>query len=323
MSALRPITMTDDTSEGQVMINWTQVLEDAIKYDTNDEEETMRAKAKERKWHKAAEQALWEEQAWLEAKRVAREQAKAKKAERERAERIAQEAKEQRAEAGKGSEAGGEVKKVVMDCSCTCCAWAQVICKFVIDSNKKRMACVCCNLSKGKCCWPRDGKDTKAGPKAIGRLDKGKQRKIDKENTEAGPSKQKQVKTSARLTKVLDLDEPNTSRSRQREASTERYSGLEDKLECLINMVGLIANNLASLFKLHETMVENSGQITNTLKSLLNKSYGYGMLVTPPDLDSSEFNSDKLHEEAKWLKTHGKDKEEESRGEDETMAEAK
>ncbi|KIN94634.1 hypothetical protein M404DRAFT_34857 [Pisolithus tinctorius Marx 270] len=62
--------------EGQVMIDWTQVSEDTIKYDTDNEEETMRAKAKERKRQKVAEQACWEEQAQLEAERVEREKAK-------------------------------------------------------------------------------------------------------------------------------------------------------------------------------------------------------------------------------------------------------
>ncbi|KIO00524.1 hypothetical protein M404DRAFT_29442 [Pisolithus tinctorius Marx 270] len=316
MSNSRPIVTANNNNKGQVIIDWAQVPDDNIRYDTDDEEEVMRVKAKERKRQKVAEQAWQEEQAWLEAKRAEREKAEAKRAAWEAKEERAckeeekcraeeeKEAKQKcKAKAGAGGSETGEVKKVVMDPGCTCCAWAKT--------------------SKGKCCWPRDGKDTEASPKAIGRSDKGKKRKINKENAEAGPSKQKQVKMSARLTKVLNLDEPKASRSGQREASTERYSGLEDKLEHLIDVTGLIANNLASLFELHETVVKNLGWIANALESLLDKSYGYGMSVTPPDSDSSEFNSDELHKEAKWLKTHSKDKEEESRGEDETMAEAK
>ncbi|KIO10109.1 hypothetical protein M404DRAFT_21803 [Pisolithus tinctorius Marx 270] len=98
MSALRLITMTDDNSGGWVMINWTQVLDDTIKYNTDDKEEMMRAKAKERKWHKAAEQAWQEEQVWLEAERVERE--------RIEAERLVCEAKEERAKIKKDTEAG-------------------------------------------------------------------------------------------------------------------------------------------------------------------------------------------------------------------------
>ncbi|KIO10209.1 hypothetical protein M404DRAFT_21878 [Pisolithus tinctorius Marx 270] len=303
------------------------VSEDAIKYDTNEEEETMRAKAKERKRRKAAEQARREEQARLEAERVVREQAEAERAEREKAEaeKAAWEAEERRvreeeerweaerrhkAETGKGDEAGGEVKKVVMDPGCTRCAQANIVCEFVVDSNKKRMACVCCNLSKGKCRWPGDGKDTEAGPKAIG---KGKKRKVDEENAEAGPSTQKRVKTSAKLTEVLDLDEP--------EAGTVYPSGLEEKLEQLIDTVGMIANNLAGLFKLQEAVVENSGCIADALESLLDKSYGFGMAVSPSDLGSSELDSDELCEEAEWLKNHGEDNEEETEGEDKDMAE--
>ncbi|KIN95083.1 hypothetical protein M404DRAFT_34471 [Pisolithus tinctorius Marx 270] len=294
----------------------------------------MRAKAKERKRRKVAEQAWQEEQARLEAKRAEREKAKAERAAQEaEEERACEEEKcrakeEKEAEAGKGSEARaggsetGKVKRVVMDPGCTCCAWAKVICEFVVDGNKKRVTCMRCNQSKGKCHWPGDGKDAEAGPKAVGRSDKGKKRKINEENAEAGPSKHKRAKTSARPTEVLDLDEPEASGSRQREAAAERYSGLEDKLECLIDAAGLIANNLASLFKLHETAVKNSGWIANALKLLLNESYGYRVLVTPPDSDSSEFDLDELCEEADWLKAHGKDKEEESGGEDETMAEA-
>ncbi|KIN94582.1 hypothetical protein M404DRAFT_34924 [Pisolithus tinctorius Marx 270] len=344
MSDSRPINTTDNNNEGQAIIDWTQVSEDAIKYDTNDKEETMRAKAKERKQCKVAEQAQREEQARLEAERAERERVEAERAERERAEaeRAEREAEEKKvckeeerweaehkhkAKASKGDEAsasgeaGGEVKQVVMDPGCTHCTQAQVICEFVVDGNKKCMACVHCNLSKGKCCWPGDGKDPEASPKAVGRLDKGKKRKINKENAKARPSKQKWAKTSARPTEVLDLDEPKASRSRQREASAERYLGLEDKLEHLIDVAGLIANNLASLFELHKTAVKNSGCITDTLELLLDESYGFGMAVSPSDSGSSELDSDELHKEADWLKNHSEDEEGEAKGEDEDMAE--
>ncbi|KIO00199.1 hypothetical protein M404DRAFT_29806 [Pisolithus tinctorius Marx 270] len=204
MSESRLISTTGNDNEGQVVIDWTQVADDAIRYDTDDEEEVMKAKVKERKRQKVAEQARWEEQARLEAERVAREQAKA--------ERIAWEAEEQRArkeeekcraeeekeaerkhkaKADKGDEAGGEVKKVVMD---------------------------------------------------------------------------------------------------------------------------------PGLFELHETTVENSGCIANTLESLLDKSYSFSMAVSPSDSGSSELDSEELCEEAKWLRTHGEDEEEETEGEDEAMA---
>ncbi|KIO05404.1 hypothetical protein M404DRAFT_25531 [Pisolithus tinctorius Marx 270] len=320
MSDSRPIAVTDNDDEGWVVIDWTQLPDDDIRYDTNNEEEVMKAKAKERKRRKAAEQAWREEQARLEAERAAREKAEA--------ERIAQEAKEQRvreeeerrraeeekeaerkckAKANKGDEARGEVKKVVMDPSCTHCAQAQTVCEFIVDGNKKRVACVRCNLSKGKCRWPGDGKDAEAGPKI--KADKGKKRKADEETPEPGLSQKKRVKMSARPIEVLDLDET--------EAGAARYSGLEGKLERLIKAAGLIANNLASLFELHETAVENSGCIADALES-----YGYRMAVSPLDLGSSELDSDELREEAKWLKAHGEDGEEETEGEDEAMAEA-
>ncbi|KIO09670.1 hypothetical protein M404DRAFT_22130 [Pisolithus tinctorius Marx 270] len=341
MSELRPISTTSNNDEGRVVVDWTQVSDDAIRYDTDDEEEMMRAKAKERKRRKAAEQARQEEQAQLEAKRVERERIEAKRAEREKVERIAWEAKEQRvhedeekckakeekeaeqkrkAETGKSSEAGGEVKRVVMDPGCTRCDQAQVVCKFLKDGNKKRVACVCCNQSKGKCWWPGDRKDIKAGPKA-GRANKGKKQKADKESAEAGPSKQKWVKTSARLTEVLDLNEFEAGGSRVKEASAARYSGLENKLERLIKAAGLIANNLASLFKLHETAVKNLGRIADALEALLDESYGFSVVVSPSDSGSSELDSDELREEAEWLKAHSEDEEEESEGEDESMAE--
>ncbi|KIO14429.1 hypothetical protein M404DRAFT_18591 [Pisolithus tinctorius Marx 270] len=323
MSESRPIVTANNNNKGCAIIDWTQVPDDEIRYNTEDKEEVMKANLKERKRHKAAEQAQQEEQAWLEAKRVAKEQAKAKRAEREKAERIVWEAKEQRvheeeerhkakeereakqrckAKAGKGDEAGaggskaGKVKKVVMDPGCMCCAWAQVICEFLMDGNKKQVACVHCNQSKGKCQWPGDRKDAKASPKAI----KGKKRKVDEDNAEAGPSMQKWVRTSVRPTEVLDLDEFEAGGSRAKEASAARYLGLENKLD---------------LFELHETVVENSGQIADALELLLDQSYGFRMAVSPSD-------SNKLCKEAEWLKTHGEDEEEESEGEDESMAEA-
>ncbi|KIN92808.1 hypothetical protein M404DRAFT_36706 [Pisolithus tinctorius Marx 270] len=334
MSDSRPISVTGNNDESRVVVDWTQVPDDAIRYDTDDEEEVMKAKSKERKRRKAAEQARREEQARLEAERVAREQAEAERIAREAEEQRAREEEERcraeeekeaerkrKAEADKGDEAGGEVKKVVMDPGCTRCARANTVCEFVVDGNKKRVACVRCNLSKGKCRWPGDGKDAEAGPKA-GRTDKGKKRKAEEENAEAGPSNQKQARTSARPTEVLDLDEPEAGGSVTKEAGAARYSGLEDKLERLIEAAGLIANNLASLFELHETAVENSGRIADALESILDESYGFGMAVSPSDSGSSELDSDELREEAEWLKAHGEDEEEESEGEDKSMAEA-
>ncbi|KIN95287.1 hypothetical protein M404DRAFT_34279 [Pisolithus tinctorius Marx 270] len=209
-----------------------------------------------------------------------------------------------------------------MDPGCTRCAQAKVVCKFVIDSNKKCIACVRCNQSKGKCHWPGDREDTESGPKAISKADKGKKQKVDEENAEAGPSNQKRARTSARPIEVLDLDETEAGGSGVKEASMARYSGLEGKPEQLIKAMGLIANNLASLFELHKIVVKNSGQIADALESLLNESYGFGMVVSPLDSGSSKLDSDELCEEAEWLNTHGKDEEEESKGEDESMAEA-
>ncbi|KIN96784.1 hypothetical protein M404DRAFT_32914 [Pisolithus tinctorius Marx 270] len=302
MSDSRPIAVTDNDNEGQVIIDWTQLPDDDIRYDTDDKEEVMKAKAKERKRRKAAEQAQQEEQARLEAERAAREKAEAERIaweaeeqrvceeeERRRAEEEKEAERKHKAETGKSSEAGasgnetGSEVKVVMDPGCTRCAWAQTVCEFVIDSNKKRVACVRCNQSKGKCRCPRDGKDAEAGPKAV----KGKKRKVDEENAKARPSNQKQVKTSMRLA----------------------------------GAAGLIANNLASLFKLHETTVENLGRIADALKSILDESYGFGMAVSPSDSGSSELDSDELHEEADWLKNHGEDEGEEAEGEDEDMTE--
>ncbi|KIN97151.1 hypothetical protein M404DRAFT_32609 [Pisolithus tinctorius Marx 270] len=345
MSDSRPITATDKNDEGRVVVDWTQVSDDAIRYDTDDEEEVMKAKSKERKRRKAAEQARREEQARLEAERVERERIEAERAEREKveAEKVAREAEERRAreeeerrkaerkrkaEAGKSDEAGaggasgeagGEVKRVVMDPGCTRCTRAQVACEFLVDGNKKRVACVRCNLSKGKCRWPGDGKDVEAGPKAATKADKGKKRKANEGSPEPGPSQKKRAKSKP--TEVLEIDEPEAGGSGEREAGAERYSGLENKLERLIEAAGLIANNLASLFELHETAVENSGRIADALESLLDESYGFGMAVSPSDSGSSELDSEELREEAEWLRTHGEDEEEETEGEDEAMAE--
>ncbi|KAI6147272.1 hypothetical protein BKA82DRAFT_4355783 [Pisolithus tinctorius] len=218
MSELRPIAVTDN-DKGQVVVDWTQVPDNTIRYDTDDEEEVMKD--------------------------------------------------DEAGAGGTSGEAGGEVKKVVMDPSCTCCAQAKTVCKFVIDGNKKRVACVHCNLSK---------------------------------------------------VKVLDLDEAKAGGSRSWEAGAERYLGLEEKLEQLIDIVGLIANNLVGLFKAHEAVAENSGRIVDALEAMLDESYGFGMVVSPSDLGLSKLDSDKLCEEAEWLRTHGKDEEEESEGEDESMA---
>ncbi|KIO05556.1 hypothetical protein M404DRAFT_25271 [Pisolithus tinctorius Marx 270] len=347
MSNSRLIIATDNNNEGCAIIDWTQVPNDEIRYDTDDKEEVMKAKLKERKRHKAAEQAQQEEQAWLEAKRVAREQAKAERAEREKAKakKAVQEVEERRvceeeerweaeckckAEASKSDEAGtggasgearGEVKRVVMDPSCTHCTQAQVTCKFLVDSNKKQVVCVCCNLSKGKCQWPGDGKDAKASPKAR-RVDKGKKQKANKETPEPGPSKKKS-KAVAKPLEELDIDEDEAGGSRLRGPSVTVFSGLEDKLKHLIDVMELIANNLVGLFEAHETMAENSGRITDALEAMLNESYSFRMAMSPLDLGSSELNSNELHKEADWLKAHSEEEEEESGREDETMAEAK
>ncbi|KIO08939.1 hypothetical protein M404DRAFT_22759 [Pisolithus tinctorius Marx 270] len=277
MSDSRPIVTADNNNEGQVIVDWAQVPDDDIRYDTNDEEALMRAKAKERKRQKVAEQAWQEEQAQLEAERVAREQAKAKRAEREKAKakRIAWEAEEQRACEGVERHRAEEEKEAER--------------KHRAEAGKGSEA-------GGKCCWPRDGKDAKASPKAI----KGKKRKVNEENAEARPSMQKQARMSMRATEVLDLDKPEASGSGVRKAT----------------------NNLAGLFELQEAAVEHSGCIANALESLLDESYGFRMAVSPSDLGSSELDSDELCEEAKWLKTHGEDREEETKGEDEAMAKA-
>ncbi|KAI6148796.1 hypothetical protein BKA82DRAFT_22512 [Pisolithus tinctorius] len=334
MSKSRPITVTDKNDKGWVVIDWTQVSDDAIQYDTNDEEE--------------------EEQAWLEAKRVEREQIEAEKAVWEAEERrVCEEEERQEAECkhkakagksdeastgGASGEAGGEVKRVVMDPGCTHCTWAQVICKFLVDGNKKRVACMHCNQSKGKCQWPGDRKDAEAGPKAVSspgllrptptlnkaapKADKGKKRKADDEMPKPRPSKKK-AKAIDKLLEVLDVDEGETSGSRPRGPSVAAFSGLEDKLKCLIDIAGLIANNLVGLFKAHKAVAENSGRITNALEVMLDESYGFRMAVSPLDSGSSELDSDELHKEADWLKAHSEDKEEESSREDETMAKAK
>ncbi|KIO10108.1 hypothetical protein M404DRAFT_21788 [Pisolithus tinctorius Marx 270] len=285
---------------------------------------------------------LIEEQAWLEAERAERERVEAERAEWERAEaeQAEREAKEKKAckeeerwvaehkckaktskgdEAGASGEARGEVKQVVMDPSCTHCAQAKVVCKFLMDSNKKRVACMCCNLSKGKCQWPGDGKDAEAGPKV--KANKGKERKPNDEMPEPRLSQKKWAKS--KVVEVLEIDEPKAGGSGAGKASAAMSLGLEEKLEQLIDTVGMIANNLAGLFELQEAMVENSSRIAYTLELLLNESYGFGMAVSPLDLGSSELDSNELREEAKWLKAHGKDEEEGTEGEDETMAEAK
>ncbi|KIO05722.1 hypothetical protein M404DRAFT_25033 [Pisolithus tinctorius Marx 270] len=334
MSTSRPTTTANNNSEGWAMIDWTQVFDDAIKYDTNDKEEMMRAKAKERKWHKVAEQAWWEEQAWLEAKRVEREKAEAKRAAWEAKQERAHEkcrAKEEKeaerkckaeAKAGAGGSKASEVKKVIMDPSCTCCAWAQVVCKFLVDSNKKRVACMHCNQSKGKCQWPGDGKDTEASPKAATKADKGKKQKADEESPEPGPSQKKWVKLKP--TKVLEINKPEASGSGVRKAGMGYPLGLEEKLEHLINTAGMIANNLVGLFELQEAVVKNSGHIADMLKAIIEESYSFRVVVTPSDLGSSELDSDELCEEAAWLQAKAKgEEEEEAKGEDNPMAKAK
>ncbi|KIN96571.1 hypothetical protein M404DRAFT_33066 [Pisolithus tinctorius Marx 270] len=249
MSESRPITVTDKNDEGWVVIDWTQVSDDAIRYDTDNEEEAERV-----------------EREWIEAKRAEREKAKAEKAAQEAEERRVHEEEERweaehkcKAKAGKSDEAGtggtsgeagGEVKRVVMDPSCTHCTWVQVVCKFHVDSNKKRVACMHCNQSKGKCQWLGDGKDAKATPKAAPKANKGKKRKANDEMPEPGPSKKK-VKAVDKLLEVLDVDEGKTSGSRLRGPGVAALLGLEDKLEHLIDIAGLIANNLVGLFECH------------------------------------------------------------------------
>ncbi|KIN95495.1 hypothetical protein M404DRAFT_34124 [Pisolithus tinctorius Marx 270] len=102
MSNSRTTTMTNN-NEGQIFIDWTQVSDKAIKYDTNDKEETMKAKAKERK----------QETEWAEAERVKWE-AKEKKACKEEEKCKAKKGGEARA-GDSSSEASGEVRKMVMD----------------------------------------------------------------------------------------------------------------------------------------------------------------------------------------------------------------
>ncbi|KIN93489.1 hypothetical protein M404DRAFT_35846 [Pisolithus tinctorius Marx 270] len=308
MSDSRPIVAANNNNEGCAIVDWTQVPNDEIRYDTDNEEE--------------------EEQVWLEAERAEREQIEAKRAERERVKAKACEEEERweakhkcKAEAGKGDEAsaggtsgeaGGEVKRVVMDPGCTHCAQAKVVCEFLVDSNKKWVACMHCNQSKGKCQWPRDGKDTQASPKATPKVDKGKKRKADDETPEPGPSQKKWVKL--KLVEVLDIDKLEAGGSRARKAVAGEFLGLEDKLEQLIDIAGLIVNNLVGLFKVQEAAVENSGCIADALKAIINESYSFGVAVTPSDSGSSE-----LHKEAEWLQAKGE--EEEAKGEDEPMAE--
>ncbi|KIO12100.1 hypothetical protein M404DRAFT_19932 [Pisolithus tinctorius Marx 270] len=268
MSKARLIVTADNNNEGWAIINWTQVPDDKIRYDTDDEEEAKAGKGNK---------------------------------------------------AGAGGSKAGKVKKVVMDPGCMRCAWAQVVCKFLMDSNKKWVACVHCNQSKGKCQWPGDRKDSEAGPKVTYKVNKGKKQKADDGMPEPRLSQRKWAKS--KLIKVLEIDEPEASGNGVRKVSAGGPLGLEDKLKQLINVAGLIANNLAGLFELHETMVENLGHIADALQSILDKSYGFRVAVTPLDSGSSKFDLDELHEEAEWLKTHGKDEEEGTEGEDEAMAE--
>ncbi|KIN98514.1 hypothetical protein M404DRAFT_31204 [Pisolithus tinctorius Marx 270] len=152
-----------------------------------------------------------------------------------------------------------------------------------------------CNQSKGKCWWPGDGKDAEAGPKAGPKANKGKKRRADDEMPEPGLSQKKWAKS--KVVEVLEINEPEAGGSGLREAGAE------------------------SLFKLHETVVKNSGHIADVLELLLDESYGFGMAVSPSDSGSSELDSEELCEEAEWLRTHGEDEEEETKGEDEAMAE--
>ncbi|KIO01406.1 hypothetical protein M404DRAFT_28709 [Pisolithus tinctorius Marx 270] len=283
MSDSRLIVAADNNDEGWVVIDWTQMPDDDIRYDTDDEEEVMKAKAKERKRRKAAEQAWQEEQAWLEAEAHEEE-------EKRRAEEEKEAEHKHKAEAMKGDEAGAgssetaKVKKVVMDPGCTCCAWVRTICEFLMDGNKKWVACIRCNQSKGKCQWPGDGKDAKASPKS--RVDKGKKCKADDEMPEPGPSQKKWAKS--KTTEVLEVDETEAS-----------GSGLQ------------------------EAVVENSGRITDALEAMLDESYGFRVVVTPLDSGSSELDAEELCEEAAWLQAEAKGEEdEEAEGEDKPMAKA-
>ncbi|KIN93912.1 hypothetical protein M404DRAFT_35607 [Pisolithus tinctorius Marx 270] len=144
------------------------------------------------------------------------------------------------------------------EANCTHCAQAKVVCGFLVDGNKK------------------DKEDAEVSPKASGKVDKGKKQKIDEENAKAGPSKKKWAKS--KLIEVLDINKYKVAEGRLREAG----------------MGGLIANNLASLYELHKTMIMNSGQIADHLEAILNESYGFGMAVTPSDSGSSELDADEL-----------------------------
>ncbi|KIO10106.1 hypothetical protein M404DRAFT_21781 [Pisolithus tinctorius Marx 270] len=149
MSDLRPTMMTDNISEGQIIVNWTQVLDDAIKYDTDNKEEMMKVKRTE-----------WE----------AKER------------RVHEEEEKHKAKAGAGGSEAGEVKKEVMDPGLSVSfSWMAI--RSVLP------ACDAINQKALKCQWPRDGKDAKASLKAIMKADKGKKQKANEENTEAGPSK--------------------------------------------------------------------------------------------------------------------------------------
>ncbi|KIN98413.1 hypothetical protein M404DRAFT_31417 [Pisolithus tinctorius Marx 270] len=84
MSDSRPIDTANNNNKGRVIVDWAQVPDDDIRYDTDNEEEVMRAK---------------EEQAQLEAKRAEREKAEAKRAAWEaEEERVRKEGEKHRAE---------------------------------------------------------------------------------------------------------------------------------------------------------------------------------------------------------------------------------
>ncbi|KIN95010.1 hypothetical protein M404DRAFT_34522 [Pisolithus tinctorius Marx 270] len=154
---------------------------------------------------------------------------------------------------------------------------------------------MCCNQSKGKCQWPGDGKDSKAGPKARGKVNKGKKQKADDESPEPRLSQKKWAKSKP--LEVLVLNEPEASGSGARVAST-------------------------GLYNLHKTTVTSSGWITNALEAILDESYGYGMAVTPLYSGLSELNPKELHEEADWLQAEAEGEEDKAKGEDKAMAEA-
>ncbi|KAI6003524.1 hypothetical protein F5J12DRAFT_893768 [Pisolithus orientalis] len=155
MSKSRPISATDHNNKGWVVVDWTQVR--------------LEAKRVEREKAKA-------EKAECEAKeeRACKEERRCRAEEEKEAERKCKVEAERGDETGASSSEASGVKKVVMDPGCTCCTQAKTICEFLVDSNKKWVACIWCNQSKGKCWWPGDGKGTKVGPKATTKVNKGK-----------------------------------------------------------------------------------------------------------------------------------------------------